>query len=195
VHGDDPPCTHDTPPNSILKQEIDMTDPITAALTAAQVETTATLWTQPATFTPRVLERTFGDGRALFRVTTINSRPRWWLVRGCSTWTEDNDGHDGLTPVHDEIDEIIQAIADEFGGLPNMESETCCEEYVDPATGEPFDPADLVYPAIDDRTGSSWSHEDWPDLPGIDLVPHRVQPRAHYKTRILAERHAATIDA
>lgn len=164
-----------------------MTDPITAALAAAQVETTTTLWTHPVTFTPRVLERTFGDGRALFRITTINDRPRWWLIRGCSTWTEDNDDHDGLTTLYDEIDEIIQAIADEFGGLPNMESEDNPEEYVDHATGLPFDPADLEYPAIDDRTGSFWSHQDWPDLPGVDLVPHPVPPRGHHRIRILAE--------
>lgn len=174
-----------------------MTDAITMALAAAQTETTTHLWTpsQAVTFTPHVLSQTFGDGRALFRITTINDRPRWWLIRGCSTWTEDNDDHDGLTTLYDEIDEIIQAIADEFGGLPNMESETCPEDYVDHATGLPFDPADLVYPAIDDRTGSFWSHADWPNLPGVELVPHPVPPRGHHRIRILAERYAATADA
>lgn len=168
-----------------------MTDTITAALIAAQVETTARLWGDTVTFTPRVLERTFGDGRALFRITTINNRPRWWLIRGCSTWTEDNDDHDGLTTLYDEIDEIVQAIADEFGGLPNMESETDPEDYVDPHTGAPFDPCDLVYPQIDDRTGQSWSHVDWPDLPGVALVDHPVPPRAHHRIRVLAETVAA----
>ena len=124
-------------------------------------------------------------------LTTINDRPRWWLIRGCSTWTEDVDGHDGLVPVYDEIDEIIQAIADEFGGLPNMEDPDSPEEYVRPGTGEPFDPVDLRYPEIDDRGGSFWSHEDWPDLPGVDLVPHPVPPRGHHRIRILAEPVAA----
>ena len=107
-----------------------MINTITAALTAAQVETTTSLWTpsNTVTFTPAVLDQTFGDGRALFRVTTINARPRWWLVRGCSTWTDKNDAHDGLTPIFDRIDEIVQAIADQFGGLPNLHDENADDD-------------------------------------------------------------------
>ncbi len=167
-----------------------MSDAITAALAAAQGEITTHLWTpdHPVTFAPRVLPHVFGDGRALFRVTTINNRPCWWLVRGCSTWTEGNDpDDDAFEPLIDRIDDVVQAIADEFGGLPNMESEEDPEAYVDHATGGPFDPADIVYPQIDDRTGTSWSHEDWPDLPGIALVAH-PEPRAAARgIRILAE--------
>lgn len=167
-----------------------MTDAITATLSAAQTETTAHLWTpsQTVAFTPRVLSRTFGDGRALFRVTTINNRPRWWLVRGCSTWTESNDpDNPAFEPVIETIYEIVQAIADEFGGLPNMEDERDPEAYVDPATDKPFDPADIVYPQIDDRTGTSWAHEDWPDLAGVALVAHPEPQAAARGVRILAE--------
>lgn len=164
-----------------------MIDAITAALTAAQVETTTSLWTpsNTVTFKPVVLDQTFGDGRALFRVTTINARPRWWLVRGCSTWTDRNDAHDGLTPVFDRIDEIVQAIVDQFGGLPNMHDENADaddEGYVGD-DGLPFDPINIRFPQIDDRTGSSWGRVDWPDLPGVTLEPH---PEAA-DFRILAE--------
>lgn len=173
-----------------------MEDLLTAALRAVQAETTVHLWTpaQPTTFTPHVLERTFGDGRALFRFTTVNARPRWWLVRGCSSWTENNDPHDGLTPVIDAVDDVIQAIADECGGLPNMHAEYDVGEdeeeddgYVDPVTGGPFDPIDIRYPQIDDRTGSSWAHEDWPDIAGVTLMPHPGLRAEGGRIRILAE--------
>lgn len=164
-----------------------MTDPITKALAAAQVETTTHLWTpkHPVTFTPAVLEEALGDGRALFRITTINGRPRWWLVRGCSSWqVSDGEAPENIIEPGDEvidwIDDIVQAIADEFGGLPNMEDEN--GDYVDHDTGLPFDPSDIVYPQIDDRTGSFWERVDWPDLPGVALEPHPYAPNV----RILA---------
>lgn len=164
-----------------------MPDAITRALVSAQTETRAHLWTpsNEVVFTPPVLDRVFGDGRALFRVTTINNRPRWWVVRGCSTWTENNDPHDGLVPVHDHIDDVVQAIADQFGGLPNMLGEDEDVEYVDDE-GRPFDPADIVHPQIDDRTGTSWSHLDWPELAGVTLEPHPVEAMRRLGIRILA---------
>lgn len=167
-----------------------MTDAITRALIAHQTPVTAHLWTpsDAVTFTPAVLDHVFGDGRALFRVTTINSRPRWWLVRGDSGWSEDRDGPEGTTEAErdlfiDHVDDVVQAIADEFGGLPNMEDENDAEAYVDHATGKPFDPADLVYPQIDDRTGTFWQRIDWPDLPGVAFAPHPFDRTV----RILAE--------
>jgi hypothetical protein len=165
-----------------------MTDPITDALAAAQTETIAHLWTpsDAIAFTPAVLSHAFGDGRALFRFTTINNRPRWWVIRGCSSWTESNDAHDGLVPVHDHADEIVQAIADQFGGLPNMLGETEDVEYVDDE-GRPFDPADIVHPQIDDRTGASWGHLDWPDLAGVTLAHHPVEAVRRLGIRILAD--------
>lgn len=64
-------------------------DPIHAKLVKAiERRDRAYLWT-PAdaiSFTPRVLPHIYGDGRALFALATINQRPRYWVIRACSTW-------------------------------------------------------------------------------------------------------------
>lgn len=154
-----------------------MMDRIHEALVNEMAPVTKHLWTPkfPVTFTPVVLDKVFGDGRALLRVTTINSRPRYWYVRGCSSWIEEEqDGVEG-EPVIDHIDAIVQAIADQFGGLPNMHDEEEEEEYVDPVTGLRFDPADITYPQIDDRVGTAWEIVDWPDLPGVAMTSHPVK--------------------
>src|SRR6202012_2280696 len=64
-------------------------DPIQKRLVAAiGREESGYLWV-PAdaiTFSPRVLPKVYGDGRALFALATINQRPAYWVIRGCSTW-------------------------------------------------------------------------------------------------------------
>lgn len=156
----------------------DDVNPVTVALRDAQVPTAAHQWTPDhgIEFTPATSSCVFGDGRALFRVTTVNSRPRWWLVRGCSTWTAQNDPHDGLEPIADHIDDIVDALSEEFGGVPMRDGE---DEY-------DVDATEIVYPAIDDRIGTFWDHLDWPDLPGVGYEPHPNDALRTRGIRILA---------
>lgn len=148
---------------------------IADALRDAQTSITTSLWTggTDTTFTPAVVARSFGDGRALFKFTTIQNRPAYWLVRGCTSWTEGHDAPEGRIPFADSADEVVEAIEDEFGGTHHYDRDAR-GRYVDQETGERIDRGDarVEFPVIESETGCSWALIDWPDLPGIDLVPH-----------------------
>lgn len=151
-----------------------MGSPITEALRAAQKPVRTWLWVEADafTFTPVVVTEAFGDGRALFRVTTIDNRPRWWVVRGCSTWqVSDYDAPDEAPEFIDQVDDILSAIEEEFG------STDCYERnrhgvWIDPETKQLLPRECTAYPVINSSGGCSWSRMDWPDLPGVTLAPH-----------------------
>lgn len=150
-------------------------DAITETLRAAQKPIRRCLWTDAdaITFTPAVLELTFGDGRALFALTTINNRPAYWIVRGCSTWETgmDSNAPDGAPEFMDQVEDIIDAIEDEFGGVSRYER-NINGVWIDEETKR-FVPREWTsYPAIDSETGCSWGRLDWPSLEGIELEPH-----------------------
>ena len=161
-----------------------MSGAITQALRAAQTPIRRYLWT-PAdaiTFTPAVVSETFGDGRALFALTTINCRPAFWIMRGCSTWTaSDRDAPDDAPQFSEHVDEIIEAIEEEFGTVRYYDRNSR-GDWIDEETKRFVPRADTEYPVMDDENGCSWGRLDWPDLPGVALMPH---PFARY--RILAE--------
>lgn len=85
---------------------------------AVEIEERAYLWV-PAdaiTFVPPVLSTVYGDGRALFRITTINDRPAYWIVRGDSGWqVEDYAAPDDAPDFGDFTDEILTDLEEEFG--------------------------------------------------------------------------------
>lgn len=142
------------------------------------------LWT-PAdmvTFTPRLLPIYYGDGRALFTLATINQRPRYWIIRGCSTWgcgmdREDSEGPD----IVELIDDIMAALEDAFGRgrcgysgnslfwprrerLRNCQCEECDERRWQ-----------AKWPMVDGEGGCSWSRMDWPE--GFDTAPNPLSWR------------------
>ncbi|WP_292231025.1 hypothetical protein [Brevundimonas sp.] len=135
-------------------------------------------------FTPRVLPIIYGDGRALFRITTINDRPRWWMIRGCSTWGCGDDRDDAAGPDFGELtDDILTDMEGAFGNArcsysgsslryPRDERiQWCqCEECDDEETLSAF-------PEVDGNGGCSWSRTDWPK--DFDTVPNPLS--AHGK--------------
>ncbi len=128
---------------------------------AVEVETHAYLWTPSdgVDFTPRVCDKIFGDGRALLRLTTINSRPRFYVIRIDSAWKVDDSGAPvGRPDIWDHLEEIYEALEEQFG---------CVREIEDDADDELNG-----WPAFDHETGASWSRMDWPVLPGVRLEPH-----------------------
>lgn len=159
-------------------------DPITAALRAAQKPRTDYLWTpsHTITFTPRVLTEIFGDGRALFYFGTLNSRPAYWLVRGDSRWTCDldwgADPPDGAEDFRDHDEEILCALEEEFGSAESG------EDYLYNRAGRPYHPEtgqflsqeEINYPTVNTGGGWHWGREDWPDMPGVQFVPHPLHP-------------------
>lgn len=161
---------------------VDAIDDIHAQLrVAVEKRQSSYLWT-PANmirFTPALLPMFYGDGRALFTLATINQRPRYWIIRGCSTWgcgldREDSEGPD----IVEFIDDIMIALEDAFGRgrcgysgnslfwprrerLQNCRCEECDERGWQ-----------AKWPMVDDYCGCSWSRMDWPDE--FDTVPNPV---------------------
>ena len=84
---------------------------------AVEVETTNYLWV-PAdaiTFVPPVLSTVYGDGRALFTISTINDRPAYWIVRGDSGWqVQDYHAPDDAPDFGDFTDDILTDLPERF---------------------------------------------------------------------------------
>lgn len=159
-----------------------MTDPISLRLQALQLPITAHLWV-PAdaiTFTPHVLSKVYGDGRALFYVGTINSRPAYWIIRGCSTWMvhSDYDAPDGSVDVADMIDDIMNDLEEEFGRAESdVDYEWDDEDRIVDLNADVDGPrfmsvADISYPTVDYGGGAHWGRADWPNEIDQPLVDH-----------------------
>ncbi|HEY0125013.1 MAG TPA: hypothetical protein VGC14_25265 [Rhizobium sp.] len=133
----------------------------------------AYLWDPAYTieFTPRVLPLVYGDGRALFTLATINQRPAYWVIRGCSTWGCDMDRGDATGPGFGELtDDILTDLEEQFGSgrcgyqgeslfYPKDERHCDCEECQDDYVAS--------WPEVDGYGGCSWSRSDWP--PGFEV--------------------------
>jgi len=151
-------------------------DPVHAALKAAEeVETTGYLWVKGDTnpFTPRVSPVIYGDGRALFTISTINQRPRYWIIRGCSSWGCGLDTSGDGPDFAEFTDEILTDLEEHFGNgrcgycgnslfwpreerLVNCQCEDCDDEWV------------AEWPVVDGDGGCSWGRMDWPaDMPTV----------------------------
>lgn len=151
-------------------------DRIHEALKAAQKPLTRHLWA-PAdaiTFTPRVSNSIYGDGRALFAFGTINSRPAYWIIRGCSTWTIDMDrtAPDNSVNIVEFIDEILSDLESEFGSADDEGYEWYGNRLRSTETGRFMSYADISYPVVNYGCGCHWGRLDWPDLPRVKLEPH-----------------------
>lgn len=152
-------------------------DTIHARLKAAvEVTERRCLWTEAdaITFTPPLSSTIYGDGRALFAITTINNRPAYWIIRGDSGWScDDLMAPDDVPEFGDFIDEILTDLEGEFGRarcgysganlyLPPEERGCDCEDCSDPEVAE--------WPMVDAEVGCSWRRLWWPA--SFDLVPH-----------------------
>lgn len=152
-----------------LKSQVqDMTqgpDDMHAALKATiEVETNDHLWhpDDGVDFVPRLCDKIFGDGRALLRLTTINSRPRYYVLRIDSRWdVEDRDAPDGAYDLREALDEIYQALGEELG-LASDE-----DEELDKLS---------AWPVLDHDLGTSWRRMSWPELAGATFEPHPFAP-------------------
>lgn len=73
------------------------------------------LWGQRHLTHPKFIRAVLGDGGKLLIVTPINTRPDYYLIRVDSTWETDSTVE---APDHvcDHIDEIYEAIENQFGG-------------------------------------------------------------------------------
>lgn len=134
------------------------------------------------TFVPRLLTKIYGDGRALFAISTINQRPAYWVIRGCSTWGCDFDREDATGPDFGEMsDDIMTELEEQFGRgrcgysgnslfwpkherIRNCQCEECIDRY-----------GRARWPMVDGDGGCSWSRIDWPK--GFPTVPNPLSWR------------------
>lgn len=123
-----------------------------------EVETRRYLWVpeDAIVFVPQVCSHVFGDGRALIEISPIMHRPMFYVVRIDSAWDCDDYGTaDGSVSLRDHLDEIYDALEDDFGRSRDED-----EENVD------------LWPAVDIDDGSCWKRRDWPHDRGLALDPH-----------------------
>jgi len=141
---------------------------------AIEQPTTGYLWTTPHNFTPRLVEKVFGDGRRLAWLTTINNRPAYWVVRVDSGWDlglsdpgEADLPHDAPC-MAEMVDEIIEAIEEQFGRWdPDDAYSNACEDAAVAGKRKPREDrfwgrSWQEFPAIDTRDGCSWGTIPWP---------------------------------
>lgn len=172
-----------------------MSEAVTNALRTAQGPVRSYLWTPADSifFTPAVVEQIFGDGRALFSITTINDRPAYWIVRGCSSWKISGDfrAPDGAADFGDFTDEIITAIEEEFGTSDYYEMNSQWR-WIDSETKKFVPSSWCEFPVINTHDGCSWGRLEWPTLDGIELEPHPFATWGNVlKTETPAESEAA----
>lgn len=131
-------------------------------------------------FKPALLPVIYGDGRALFRITTINQRPAYWVIRACSTWRGTN--MDPSPNFGNFTDEILTDLEEAFGQgrcgysgtslfLPRRErmQECQCEECSDRFVAR--------WPMVDAEGGCSWGRMNWP--PGFPTVENPLSWRGN----------------
>jgi len=75
-------------------------------------------WGQPRYITPRLVARTFGDGKQWIGLAPIMYRPNHFIVRIDSAWSLSNWDTSGAVLLIDHIDEIYDAIEEEFYEWP-----------------------------------------------------------------------------
>lgn len=162
---------------SELKSRISKGDETHARLVAAiEKPERSYLWIPENSieFTPRVLPLVYGDGRALFTLSTNNQRPAYWVIRGCSSWGSglDNDTAEG--PDFAELtDTLLTDLEEAFGNgrcgysgeslfWPKADRHCDCDECQNDYVAS--------WPEVDGYGGCLWSRCDWPDE--FDVVPN-----------------------
>jgi len=121
-----------------------------------EVECTCRFWGADHAITPRLVDEIFGDGKQLIQLEPLNTRPDYYVVRIDSKWSLENSAESDSFIEH--LEEIYDAIEDQFGRWCRCEEEDCdCEE-------------DQSFPVLSTDCGSGWFPMDWPAglLPGND---------------------------
>ncbi|OAH31735.1 hypothetical protein AX289_27580 [Methylorubrum populi] len=123
-----------------------------AALKAAiERPETILLYGVPRERTPVLVAKVFGNGAKLVEMAPVNSIPQCYVLRVDGSWSLSI--HDPEPTLGSHTDEIVQAIADEFG----------ISESEDDA-GEPLPDEDRApWPAIDMEIRVYWRARTWPE--------------------------------
>ena len=120
-----------------------------------EVEQDVTMWGQPHRVTPRLVSEVFGDGRLLLEIIPLATRPNFYVVRVDSSWGWNEGGRNNDAPIRDHLDEIYDAIEDEYG-------DTVCDCPDLPAEPDPDCHCTRDFPALRLDSGCSWAPAYWP---------------------------------
>jgi len=119
-------------------------------------------------FVPRVLAKVYGDGRALFALSTVNQRPAYWIIRACSK-----------TDFHEFTDDVLTDLEEAFGNgrcgysgnslfhpkrerMRYCKCEDCAQRGV------------ARWPMVDGSDGCSWGQLQWPKEFEVDESGHLI---------------------
>ena len=152
-----------------------------------EVRTKRYLWVPAGTisFVPRLLSTFYGDGRALFNLTTINNRPAFWTIRCDSAW--DSEGGPSFSEF---TDDILTDLEEEFGNarcgysganlyLPKKDRGCTCEECSESRRAK--------WPTVDGEGGCFWRQVEWPA--GFRTL---TDPATHGRYLLARQMEAAT---
>jgi hypothetical protein len=128
-----------------------------------EVEETTSLWGSEHKITPLLVTEVFGDGRALFAIIPLNTRPNYYVVRGDSSGKgmSTNETADWIEKIRDAIEEDYSEISREREFL--IENGVA-EEDADLANY----PNEMGWPVLNGDAGVSWSEIDWPVLAELE---------------------------
>lgn len=101
---------------------------------------------------PKLVTKRFGDGKELLILTPcVTSVRNYYVVRIGTGWTKGSRwGDDFDAPIRDHLDEIYEAIREEYGEV----------EYED--QGAHHEGNEHEWPLLDLTIGSSWRVSEWP---------------------------------
>ncbi len=80
-------------------------------------ERTVHFWGYDYQVTPATATGHLGDGRQLLWFEPMNTRPNYYLIRIDSSWGEGDEDDEDFEDMCDHIDEIVDALADEFSEM------------------------------------------------------------------------------
>ena len=139
---------------------------------------TRRLWTVPREVSPKLVSATFGRGDRLIGLGPITQRPQYFVVRIDSSWRL--EAEDDEPSIRDHIDDIKDAIEDQFGMhvLDDEEiedGEDVRAEWPTPDFGIgcewfPIDPLDLLEDAPL-GTGAGEPTQPSPATPAVENEP------------------------
>lgn len=115
---------------------------------------TVSFWGGEYQVTPVLVDKIFGDGRQIIGFAPLNTRPDYYVVRIDSGWCLSNWETDAPDHFVDHVDEVYEAIEDEYGNARWCPDE--CEAGDCQDRGEECLHGKRPWPALDEECGSAW---------------------------------------
>lgn len=113
-------------------------------------------WGSDYTVQPKLVDAILGDGKLLIGFQPLQTRPHYYVIRIDSTWHLEGSCRkcEGRCPdsIYEHLDEIYEAIAEQFGNRQDREYEN--------ETHPDEEPEETTWPVLDDECGSAWFRID-----------------------------------